>query len=146
MKIWTLALVTTVVACAPTAEQRAAQSADSIVAIADSAKLVHRGAVSGRAVALMVHDCKVYDLADAPRKGGRRPAVLEPDFYPWPTVCSRESIAADSAWVTVNLGRTGVGAGGCCATGGTYRSRDGRVWEREGPGGAWTRVAADSTP
>jgi hypothetical protein len=92
----------------------------------------------------MVHECKVYNLADVPGRGGKRPSVLTPEFYPWPTVCARESIEADSAWVKVELGRTGVGAGGCCATGGTYRTRDGRVWEREGKAG-WTRVGSDST-
>ena len=141
---WPAALVA-LIACGPTKEQIAAHSADSIVAIAASKGLVFRKAVGGRTLALMVHDCKVYDLADTPGKGGKRPSVLQPEFYPWPTVCTRESIASDSAFVTVTLGRTGVGAGGCCATGGTYRSRDGREWEREGQGGKWTRVGADST-
>jgi hypothetical protein len=122
----------------------AAKSADSIVAIAKSEGRVYRGTLGGRPLALMVHECKVYNLDDVPRKGGKRPSVVEPDFYPWPTVCTRQSIHADTAWVTVQLGRTGLGAGGCCATGGTYRSRDGRVWEREGQGGAWTRVGSDS--
>jgi hypothetical protein len=130
--------------CGPSEEEIAAKSADSIVAIAKTEGHVYRGTLGGRQLALMVHECKVYNLEDAPRKGGKRPSVLEPDFYPWPTVCSRQAIEADTAWVTVQLGRTGLGAGGCCATGGTYRSRDGRVWEREGPGGAWKRVASDS--
>jgi hypothetical protein len=131
-------------ACGPSDEELAAKSADSIVAVARADGRVHRGTLGGRPLALMVHECKVYNLEDAPRKGGKRPSVLEPEFYPWPTVCSRQSIGADTAWVTVRLGRTGLGAGGCCATGGTYRTRDGRVWEREGNGGAWTPVGADS--
>ena len=142
----TVAVVLVTLACGPSAEQIAARSADSIVAIAAAEGLVARATVGGRQLALMVHDCKVFDLADKPRKGGRRPSVLQPDFYPWPTVCARQSIAVDSAWVTVVLGRTGIGGGGCCATGGTYRSRDGRVWEREGERGTWTRVGADSVP
>ena len=141
--VWLLAAIT---ACGPTEEQRAARSADSIVAIAAREGLVLRHTLSARPLALMVHECKVFDLADTPRKGGKRTAVLTTEFYPWPTVCTRQSITADSAWVTVSLGRTGLGAGGCCATGGTYRSADGRVWEREGTGGAWTRVGADSAP
>jgi hypothetical protein len=120
------------------------RSADSIVAIAAKAGRVYRGTLGGRPVALMVHECKVYNLADAPGRGGKRPSVLTPEFYPWPTVCARESIEADSGWVKVELGRTGVGAGGCCATGGMYRTRDGRVWEREGKRG-WMRVGSDST-
>ena len=141
-----IAALTVTLACGLTEEQRAARSADSIVAIADSGGRVFRGVVSGQRIAVMVHDCKVYNLADGPRKNGQRPVILKPDFYPWPTVCARESIEGDSARVTVQLGRTGIGAGGCCATGGTYRSRDGRGWEREGAKGAWTPVAADSTP
>ena len=132
-------------ACGPSEEEVAAKSADSIVAIARGDGRVYRGTLGGRQLALMVHECKVYNLEDTPRKGGKRPSVLEPDFYPWPTVCARQSVRADTTWVTVQLGRTGFGAGGCCATGGTYRTRDGRVWEREGKGGAWTKVGADST-
>ena len=138
-------LCATLCACGPSEEEMAAKSADSIVAIAQEAGRVHRGTLGGRPLALMVHDCKVYNLEDTPRKGGKRPSVLEPDFYPWPTTCTRQSIEADTAWVTVRLGRTGFGAGGCCATGGTYRTRDGRMWEREAKAGAWTKVGSDST-
>ena len=132
-------------ACGPSEEERATRAADSIVAIADSGGRVFRGTVSGAALAVMVHDCKAYNLADAPKTDGQRPVALKPDFYPWPTVCMRESITGESSWVMVTLGRQGVGAGGCCATGGTYRSRDGRIWEREGTYGAWTRVGVDTT-
>ena len=131
-------------ACGPSEEEIIAKSADSIVAIARADGRVYRGTLGGRPLALMVHECKVYNLEDPPRNGGTRASVLEPDFYPWPSVCSRQSIEADTAYVTVLLGRTGFGAGGCCATGGAYRTRDGRVWEREGKGGAWTKVGADS--
>lgn len=145
MPKWIIAgLCATLCACGPSAEEIAAKCADSIVAVAKGEGRVYRGTLGGRPLALMVHECKVYNLEDAPRKGGKRPSVVEPDFYPWPTVCSRQSIEADTTWVTVQLGRTGLGAGGCCATEATYRSRDGRVWEREGQGGVWTRVATDS--
>ena len=137
-------LCATLFACGPSEEEIAAKSADSIVATATAAGRVYRGTLGERPLALMVNECKVYNLDDTPRKGGKRPPVLEPDFYPWPTVCARQSIDADTAWVTVQLGRTGFGAGGCCATSGTYRTRDGRVWEREGKGGAWIRAGADS--
>ena len=136
-------MVGATLACGPTPEQRAARSADSIVAIATKAGRVYRGSLGGRPLALMVHECKVFNLEDAPRKGGKRPVVLEPDFYPWPTSCMRESIEADSAWVKVELGRTGFGAGGCCATGGTYRTRDGLAWEKL-VGGVWKPAESDS--
>ena len=134
----------TLAACGPSKEERAARAADSIVAIADSAGRVFRGPIGGRPVAVMVHDCKVYDLNDPPREDGRRPSVLSTEFYPWPTFCMRQSIEADTAWVRVELGRTGFGAGGCCATGGTYRSRDGRAWEKRAAG-EWVRVGPDSS-
>src|SRR5687768_4987073 len=134
----------TLTACGPSKEERAARAADSIVAIADTAGRVFRGTIGGRPVALMVHDCKVFDLSDAPRVDGRRPSVLTTEFYPWPTFCMRQSIEADTAWVKVELGRTVFSAGGCCATGGTYRSRDGRIWERRGADG-WTPVGSDSS-
>lgn len=139
---WSIACL---VGCGPNEQERAAHSADSIVALADSGGRVLRATVGGRDLGLMVHDCVVYDLADAPGRDGRRPAVLKPDVYLWPTVCARQSIDADSAWATVTLGRTAFGAGGCCATGGTYRTRDGRAWEREEPGGRWTAIPRDST-
>jgi hypothetical protein len=144
MKRTLIGLGLTLAACGPSEEERARSAADSIVAIADSAgRVVGRG-VDSDAFALMVHECKVYNLADAPNARGRRPVILEPDFYPFPTGCSRQSIESDSAWVTIVLGRMAFGAGGCCATGGTYRTRDGRTFEREGAGGKWVPVAADS--
>ena len=137
-------LCATLCACGPSEEEIIAKSADSIVALAKDSGRVYRGTLGVRPLALMVHECKVYNLEDAPRKGGKRPSVLEPDFYPWPTMCSRQSIEADTAWVFVRLGRTGLGAGGCCATGGAYRTRDGRAWEREQRDGTWLKVGADS--
>ena len=138
-------LVGVALACGPSEEERTARAADSIVALAAERGLVFRGVVSGQQLAIMVRECKVYNLADKPRFDGVRPVLVRPDFYPWPTVCVRESIEGDSAHVTLTIGRQGFGAGGCCATGGTYRSRDGRVWEREGPKGGWIRIDADTT-
>lgn len=137
-------VVAFIIACGPTPDERAKRSADSIVAIADSGGLVFRGTIAGAPIAMMVQDCKVYNLADAHDALGTRPAVLKPDFYPWPTACMRQRISGDAEWVTVTIGRQGIGAGGCCATGGTYRTRDGRVWEREA-GNKWAPVAADTT-
>jgi hypothetical protein len=130
-------------ACNPGPEARApgARAADSIVALATREGTVFRGAVSGRRLAVMVHACAVYDLADPPDAAGERRAILTTDFYPWPSACTHESIAADTAWLTVHLGRTAFGAGGCCATGGTYRTRDLRAWERRDAGGRWAPVS-----
>ena len=133
-----------VAACGPTQEERAKRAADSIVAIADSGGLVFRGAIAGAPVAIMLRDCKAYNLDDAHDALGRRSAVVKPDFYPWPTACMRQSISGDADWVTVTVGRQGVGAGGCCATGGTSRSKDGRAWERQRPYGKWEPVVIDT--
>jgi hypothetical protein len=140
----TAGIIALAAACGPSEQERIQRSADSIVAIADSGGRVIRRTIAGQPVALMVHECVVYNLTDPPGRNGKRPKILEPDFYPWPTFCQRETIAADTAWVTVTLGRTGFGAGGCCATGGTYRTRDGRQWERDGAKG-WEPVVPDST-
>jgi hypothetical protein len=137
-------LIAALLACGLSEEERTARAADSIVALAAERGLVFRGVVSGQQVAIMIRDCKVYNLADKPRFDGVRPVLVRPDFYPWPTLCARESIEGDSAHVTVTIGRHGFGAGGCCSTGGTYRSRDGRVWERERPKGGWIRIDADT--
>ena len=137
-------LAAVAMACGPSEEERATQAADSIVAIADTAGRVFRGVVAGAPVAIMVHECKVYNLADKPRLDGQRPVLAKAEFYPWPTACVRESIEGDSAYVTVTIGRQGFGAGGCCAAGGTYRSRDGRAWEKKDPAGKWQPLVTDS--
>ncbi|MNY77231.1 hypothetical protein D3C86_2170610 [compost metagenome] len=56
--------------------------------------------------------------------------MLAPDFYPMWTACQRQGMAFDAGVLTVTLGRMAFGAGGCCATGGTYRSTDGRNWKK----------------
>ena len=100
---------------------------------------VFKGLLEGKPVHLAVHDCKVYRavLKEAGKSGeageakeGAWQMVLEPDLYPFFTYCERQSLQADSGAVTVTLGRIAFGAGGCCATGGTYRSRDGGVWKK----------------
>ena len=98
-----------------------------------------RGTLGGRAVAVLVDGCRVYDLTSSDDTRRRTP-VLSPPPYPWFTACERQAAWLDSAYVTVTLGRTAFGAGGCCATGGTYRSRDGRRWERRSGASRWTPV------
>jgi hypothetical protein len=139
-----VAFIAGMIACGPSPEEKTARSADSIVALAAEKGLVFRGVVSGSPVAIMVRDFKVYNLDDKPRSDGVRPVILRPDFYPWPTTCGRESIEGDSAFVRLTIGRWGLGAGACCSTGGTYRSRDGRVWERQLTSSKWVPVVDDS--
>ncbi|MEO8023111.1 hypothetical protein [Polaromonas sp.] len=88
---------------------------------------VFDGLLGGTPTRLTVHDCKVYRALpgkDAWEK------VLEPDMYPFYTVCDRQSLQVEEGAVTVTLGRMAFGAGGCCATGGTYRSTDGALWKK----------------
>ncbi len=110
-----------------------------------------RGTLGGRRVAVLVDDCRVFDLAAPPDPAGRRRPVLTPPLYPSYTACERQQAWLDSAYVNVTLGRMAFGAGGCCASGGIYRSRDGRRWEVAARDGRWELVpepdaAADSVP
>ena len=100
---------------------------------------VFKGLLGGKPVHLAVHDCKVYRAV--PKESGESreskgsgengwQMVLEPELYPFFTYCERQSLQADNGVVTVTLGRIAFGAGGCCATGGTYRSRDGELWKK----------------
>lgn len=91
---------------------------------------VFQGRLAGQPVHLVVHDCAVFRIQDA--EGGQRAweRVLAPEPYPFFTRCERQSLAADAGGVTAVLGRMALGAGGCCAAGGTYRSADGRVWTK----------------
>jgi len=99
---------------------------------------VFKGLLGGKPVHLAVHDCKVYRAIPKESKESRESResrdgwqmVLEPDLYPFFTYCERQSLQVDNGVVTVTLGRIAFGAGGCCATGGTYRSRDGELWKK----------------
>ena len=97
---------------------------------------VFKGLLGGKPVHLAVHDCKVYRAIPKEAREPKEPGedswqmVLEPELYPFFTYCERQSLQADNGVVTVTLGRIAFGAGGCCATGGTYRSRDGELWKK----------------
>jgi len=77
-----------------------------------------------------VHDCEVFRIQDAGRGKPAWERVLAPEPYPFFTRCERQSLAADAGGVTAVLGRMALGAGGCCAAGGTYRSVDGQAWKK----------------
>ena len=85
-----------------------------------------KAVLHGVPVELELRDCEVFLITDE----GKREQVLTTDFYPMFSLCMRHEISADPDFVRVTLGRQALGAGGCCATGGTWRSRDGRLWER----------------
>jgi hypothetical protein len=90
----------------------------------------------GNAVRLIVDDCEVF--LSGPK--GERERVVTTDFYPMFSVCQREKISSDNEFIEVELGRMAFGAGGCCATSGTWRTNDGRNWERRWKG-KWLPIA-----
>ena len=94
------------------------------------AERTFKGMLGGQSVHLVIHDCKVYRVSAVKRGKLEWAKVLEPDPYPFFTFCERQSLSTDGGAVTVILGRIAFGAGGCCATGGTYRSADGREWQK----------------
>lgn len=94
-----------------------------------------RATLDGRPVHLALEDCEVFYVPPE----GRRERVLSTDFYPMFSVCQRQEASLSDGYILVQLGRQALGAGGCCATGGTWRSRDGRVWERRQADG-WVKV------
>ena len=99
-----------------------------------------RADIDGARIELVLQDCKVYLTAHSKEKFRGRARVLEPEPYPWFTFCERQEISADKRYITATLGRVAFGAGGCCATGGTYRSRDGRSWEKRTGADTWRPV------
>jgi hypothetical protein len=94
------------------------------------AERVFQGRLAGEPTFLVLHDCEVYRVERREEGGVRWVSVLAPEFYPFWTVCQRQSLSFDAGVLTVTLGRMAIGAGGCCATGGTYRSVDGRTWKK----------------
>ena len=95
-------------------------------------------------VKLLLHDCKVYQITGRGRSE-KRALVLQPEFYPFFTSCMRESLTSDGEYILAQLGRQAFGAGGCCAAGGTYRSRDGIEWEVR-KGGQWHPAVEKAKP
>jgi len=92
---------------------------------------VFRGVLAGQPVHLVVHDCEVFRVEHDARGALHGTRVLAPEPYPFFTGCERQSLRAEPGAVVAVLGRQALGAGGCCATGGTYRSVDGRRWTKQ---------------
>ncbi|MCD9114683.1 hypothetical protein [Pseudomonas bijieensis] len=93
-------------------------------------ELGFKGMLNGQFAHLVVHDCAVYKIEGQSAKDMTWTVVLKTEPYPFFTSCSRQSLSKGKETVTVELGRMAFGAGGCCATGGTYRTTDGRGWKR----------------
>ena len=93
-------------------------------------ELVFQGLLAGQPTFLLVHDCEVFRVERREGGGVQWTSVVKPDFYPLWTSCIRQSLTVKDGTLTVELGRQAFSAGGCCATGGTYRSVDGRNWKK----------------
>lgn len=107
-----------------------AMSKEAIATREAPPELVFRGELGGEAQFLLVHDCEVYRVTPGDKGAVHWESALAPDFYPMWTACQRQGMSFDAGVLTVTLGRMAFGAGGCCATGGTYRSTDGRNWKK----------------
>ena len=116
-------------------------SALELALAAAAPELRFHGALGEEVVDIEVDGCKVFLRTAASQTASAAPSeaapaweqVLEPDFHPFFTACQRDSLQVSkgvATVVTVTLGRMAMGAGGCCATGGTYPSRDGRIWKK----------------
>ena len=108
----------------------AAMSPEAIATRDAPAELVFKGQLGGEYTFLLIHNCEVYRVEESGNGDVKWASVLAPDFYPMWTSCQRESMSFNAGELTVTLGRMAFGAGGCCATGGTYRSKDGRMWKK----------------
>jgi hypothetical protein len=104
------------------------------------ARAVHfRTTLDGQAVHLVLGDCEAFLV----QPDGSRTRVLSTDFYPMFSVCQRQEASVSEGYILVQLGRQALGAGGCCATEGTWRSRDGKTWERR-QAGRWVSLEQPS--
>lgn len=92
---------------------------------------VFHGTLAGEKVFLLLHDCEVFRVDRGASGKIEWTSVVAPEFYPFFTGCVRQALSFDAGVLTATLGRQAFGAGGCCASGGTYRSVDGRNWKKE---------------
>ena len=101
----------------------------------------------GRTVTLQLGDCRIYKVEHRWFRAPRKTKVLTTDFYLGFTVCTRQSLIKEGDYAIASLCRQAVGAGGGCASGGTYRTRDGEKWEKQSSDGKWLPVeSTDAQP
>lgn len=122
---------------AHTPEQRLAALQDEV---REREGIVFRAQLAGGPRDFLVLGCKVYLLdASAPGKV-RREEVLRTGFYLGPLICTGQSIAQEGGQLLVELSNRAFGAGGGNTSGGSYRSNDGREWQKF-VHGEWRPVA-----
>ncbi len=92
-------------------------------------ELQFKGALAGKPIHLLMHECKVYKVDPAEGGNVAWTLVLEGDFYLLPTACVRQELTAGKGFVQAFIGRQAFGAGGCCTGTPEYRSTDGLTWK-----------------
>ena len=131
LSLWMAFGITGLVACDMAPPEPDPSMSEQAVATREApAERLFEGELYGTRMALLVHDCEVYRVERLANGGVQWHPVLAPEPYPFWTACQRQSIALEDGKLTVTLGRMAFGAGGCCATGGTYRLADGRTWKK----------------
>ncbi len=122
-------LLCTVVACRPAPAP--ARLSDAAIAVRDALPEDRfRGRLGDAPVELLARDCKVFGVVRGAGQEVTLTEVLAPAPYPFFTGCERQWLREEGDAVIAVLGRRAFGAGGCCATGGTWRTRDGQTWEK----------------
>ena len=96
--------------------------------------------VAGRTVTLQLGDCRVYRVERNFFGSIRKTRVLSSEFYPFFTLCTRQSLIRSGDYAIASLCRQAVGAGGGCASSGTYRTKDGEKWEKVSRDARWIPV------
>ncbi|MGH8173672.1 MAG: hypothetical protein ACREPX_11025 [Rhodanobacteraceae bacterium] len=103
----------------------------------------------GHTVTLQLGNCRVYKV-ERRLFSTRKTRVLSTEFYLGFTACSRQSLIREGDYAIASLCKQAIGAGGGCASGGVYRTRDGEKWEKENHDGQWVPVdeppSADAPP
>jgi hypothetical protein len=115
--------------------ERAPQLSPQAIATRDAPpERMFKGTLAGQPAHFVVDACEVFRVRHMRGDEVEWTSVLAPEPYPFFTGCERQSLSFDAAEgvLTATLGRRAFGAGGCCATGGTYRTTDGLVWKRTG--------------
>ena len=106
---------------------------------ASSGNNVFRDTVEGKPLVLLLESCKVYRL-EATSEAVTQQEVLRPGFVLWFTACTSQKVWREGQYIFAELINIQVGAGGGNASGGTYRSKNARDWEKQTRKG-WLPVA-----
>ena len=91
---------------------------------------IFRTVLMGQPKVFLLLDCSLY-LLDASGEEIKRDKVLTTGFYFGLAGCTDQSISIEGEYLNVYLANRAIGAGGGNTTGGNYRSKDGKSWEKK---------------